>query len=103
MEKYQRFSSSFPATYMVFQWMHKTQSDLFGRYLGGMGGTEANAATGYGGGAEHIRASVQQPVPAPPLPFYCPTHYRTPAPLLVPRRPGWEPEGRQNTPALYHF
>jgi hypothetical protein len=32
-EKYQRFSDAFPATYMVFQWMHRTSTDLFGRDL----------------------------------------------------------------------
>jgi hypothetical protein len=32
-EKYQRLSSSFPATYMVAQWMHRTSTDLFGRDL----------------------------------------------------------------------
>ncbi|MGE0483098.1 MAG: DUF1302 family protein [Gammaproteobacteria bacterium] len=33
LEKYQRLSSSFPATYMVAQWMHRTSTDLFGRDL----------------------------------------------------------------------
>jgi len=33
LEKYYRFSDSFPATYMVFQWMHRTATDLFGRDL----------------------------------------------------------------------
>jgi hypothetical protein len=32
-EKYQRFTDAFPATYMVFQWMHRTSTDLFGRDL----------------------------------------------------------------------
>ena len=32
-EKYQRLSASFPATYMVAQWMHRTSTDLFGRDL----------------------------------------------------------------------
>ena len=36
LEKYQRFSDAFPATYFVFQWMHRTESDLFGRHLSGM-------------------------------------------------------------------
>jgi len=33
LEKYYRFSDAFPATYMVFQWMHRTQTDMFGRDL----------------------------------------------------------------------
>lgn len=36
LEKYQRLSDAFPATYMVAQWMHRTSSDLFGRHLSGM-------------------------------------------------------------------
>lgn len=35
VEKFQRFSDAFPATYMVWQWMHREQSDLFGRHLSG--------------------------------------------------------------------
>lgn len=33
LEKYHRFTDAFPATYMVFQWMHRTSTDLFGRDL----------------------------------------------------------------------
>jgi len=35
IEKFHRFSDSFPATYMVWQWMHREASDLFGRHLSG--------------------------------------------------------------------
>lgn len=34
-EKYQRWTAAFPSMYMVFQWMHRTSSDLFGRHLSG--------------------------------------------------------------------
>ncbi len=37
LEKYHKFSSKFPATYMVAQWMHKSESDMFGRHLSGNG------------------------------------------------------------------
>jgi hypothetical protein len=43
MEKYQRFSQSFPATYFVFQYMHRTRDDLFGRSLQGYGGVDASS------------------------------------------------------------
>ena len=33
LEKYMRFCEAFPATYLVFQWMHRTSTDLFGRDL----------------------------------------------------------------------
>ncbi|MEX2480366.1 MAG: DUF1302 family protein [Gammaproteobacteria bacterium] len=35
IEKFHRFSESIPATYMVWQWMHREASDLFGRHLSG--------------------------------------------------------------------
>lgn len=38
-EKWQRFSENFPATYMVAQWLHKSDSDLFGRALSGTDNT----------------------------------------------------------------
>ena len=50
LEKYQRFSQSFPATYLVFQWMHRTESDLYGRHLSGMGGNRDRVAPGVDGG-----------------------------------------------------
>lgn len=38
-ENYHRFSTSFPATYLVFQFQHRRTSDLFGRHLSGNGST----------------------------------------------------------------
>lgn len=38
LEKYHRFTDAFPATFFVFEWMHKTESDLLGRHLSGLGG-----------------------------------------------------------------
>ena len=35
LEKYHRWTDTIPAMYMVAQWMHRTQSDLFGRHLSG--------------------------------------------------------------------
>jgi len=39
VEKYQRFSDAFPATFFIFQWMHRTQSNMLGMHLSGAGGT----------------------------------------------------------------
>jgi len=36
-EKWHRFTQAFPATFMVLQYMFKSESDLFGRLLDGMG------------------------------------------------------------------
>ena len=41
MEKYHRWFEDFPATYMVFQSIHKSDSNLFGQHLGCQGGTGA--------------------------------------------------------------
>jgi len=35
LEKYHNVVPGLPATYLVAQWMHRTQSDLFGRHLSG--------------------------------------------------------------------
>jgi hypothetical protein len=68
LEKYQRFSDSFPATYMVLQWMHKSESDLFGRYLGGYGGSTLHEDPNWMGpkgrdGFDAISFAFQQPSP----------------------------------------
>ena len=41
LEKYRKFSAAFPATYIVGQWMHKSESDMFGRHLSGNGSSFA--------------------------------------------------------------
>ncbi len=46
IEKYHRFSEAFPATYMVFQWLHKSESDMFGRHLSGYNSTHTTDPTG---------------------------------------------------------
>lgn len=63
MEKYQRFSNAIPATYMVFQYMHRTKDDIFGRSLKGYGGSVSNASTGASGGSDYVVFAMQQPFP----------------------------------------
>lgn len=66
LEKYHRFSDSFPATFFIFEWMHKSESDLLGRHLSGLGGD----ATHLPGGGEEDRGwdglvfAFQQPFPS---------------------------------------
>ena len=62
MEKYQRFSQSFPATYLVFQYMYRSESDLFGRHLSGMGGNRDKIPKGVDGWNGVVFA-MQQPSP----------------------------------------
>lgn len=45
MEKYHRWFDEFPATYMVFQAIHKSDSNLFGQHLGCQGGTGGSPGT----------------------------------------------------------
>jgi len=62
-EKYQRFSENFPATYMVLQWLHKSESDLFGRLVSGY---DADADNSPPNGRDHFDAiafAFQQPSP----------------------------------------
>ena len=62
-EKYYRFSQVYPATYMVMQYLFKSDSDLFGRHLSGYGGSDTHSATGVDGGYHAIAFSLQQPSP----------------------------------------
>lgn len=76
MEKYHRWFEDFPATYMVFQAIHRTKADLFGRYLGCMGGTggkpgsaaadendDTKACHGVSGGHTDVVLAALQPFP----------------------------------------
>lgn len=64
-EKYHRFSQEFPATFMVLQYLFKSESDMFGRHLDGMGATGARTS-GLPSGEDSFNAvafAVQQPFP----------------------------------------
>ena len=65
LEKYRRFSDAIPATFLVFQWMHKSESDLSGRHLSNLGGTPTKAPSGgeESGGWDAVSFAIQQPLP----------------------------------------
>lgn len=66
LEKYHRVSQAFPATFVVVEWMFKSQSDLLGRHLDGMGGDGFADADGRPEGDDTFNAfavAVQQPFP----------------------------------------
>ena len=64
LEKYHKFSSKFPATYVVAQWMHKTESDMFGRHLSGNGSSYHTGGIPTGDSAFNaIAVAFQQPFP----------------------------------------
>ncbi|WP_295679216.1 DUF1302 family protein [uncultured Nevskia sp.] len=79
-EKYQRFSTEIPATYMVFQYLWQKESDLVGLLLDGYGGenysrqgikldphvptsTTPKTAPGIKGGANYVVLAALQPFP----------------------------------------
>lgn len=103
MEKYQRFSASLPATYMVFQWLHKTESDLFGRYLGGMGGDVSKPPPGYGGGYNAFALALQQPFPNLIWRADFAALYDPKGGILLQPAVRWKPNGRFTVEAFYNF
>ncbi len=103
LEKYQRFSASFPATYVVFQWEHKTQSDLFGRYLGGQGGSIGAVAPGYKDGWNGIALGVQQPLPNLIWRFDLSALYDPRGGILVQPAVRWKPNGKFTVEAFYSY
>lgn len=103
MEKYQRFSQEFPATYMVFQWMHRTQSDLFGRHLDGMGGSRTGISTGIGGGWNGLVFAVQQPSPTLTWRFDGAILYDTRGGLLFQPALAWKPNTDVTVQVFYNL
>ncbi|MCC7414306.1 MAG: hypothetical protein IT495_22015 [Gammaproteobacteria bacterium] len=66
LEKYHRFSDAFPATFMVLEWLFKSDSDMFGRHLSGMGNAGWTEADGQPNGIDTFNAfafAMQQPFP----------------------------------------
>ncbi|MBQ0761156.1 MAG: hypothetical protein KBT72_15980 [Zhongshania sp.] len=102
LEKYQRFSRSFPATYFVFQWMHRTESDLFGRHLSGMGGTINNAPTGVDAW-DGLVLALQQPFPGLVWRADLSVLYDTRGGVFVQPALKWKPSGNWNIEAFYTY
>ena len=102
-EKYQRFSEAFPATYMVFQALHKTRSDLFGRSLQGYGGTDTAVATGVAGGSNYVVLAAIQPFPASIYEAYAAVLADVRGGILA--QPGlrWKPRGDITVEGFYTY
>lgn len=63
-EKYHKFSTDIPATYVVAQWLHKSASDLFGRHLSGLGAPETTLGSPRGlNSFNAVALAIQQPSP----------------------------------------
>ncbi len=63
LEKYHRFSQEFPATFLVFQWMHKSESDMFNRHLDGYDAQDLNSPPGGRDNFNALAFALQQPFP----------------------------------------
>ena len=60
LEKWHRFTEDFPGTFLVFEYMYKSESDLFGRHLSGLDNDgEPNGEDGF----HALAFALQQPFP----------------------------------------
>lgn len=80
LEKYHKFSPELPATYIVGQWLHKTQSDLFGRHLSGLKNKPGERPEGLSR-FNALALSIQQPSKT--------LAWRTDLTVLTDLRGGW--------------
>ena len=103
LEKYQRFSSSLPATYLVGQFLYRSQSDLFGRYLGGYGGSQTEEAPGKTGGYKAMAIAIQQPFPNLIWRADLAVLYDTGGGILVQPALRWKPNGTYTVEAFYNY
>jgi hypothetical protein len=103
LEKYQRFSSSLPATYLVGQFLYRSQSDLFGRYLGGYGGSQTEEAPGKTGGYKAMALAIQQPFANLIWRADLAVLYDTGGGILVQPALRWKPNGTYTVEAFYNY
>lgn len=80
LEKYHKFSADMPATYIVGQWLHKTESDLFGRHLSGLNGKPGERPRGLSS-FNALALAIQQPSKT--------LEWRTDLTVLTDLRGGW--------------
>ncbi|MBO6752498.1 MULTISPECIES: DUF1302 family protein [Spongiibacter] len=102
LEKNQRFSRDFPAAYLVFQWMYRSESDLFGRHLSGMGATVNNTPKGVDGW-NGIALAVQQPFPGLVWRADLAVLYDTRGGVFVQPALKWKPSGNWNIEMFYNY
>jgi len=103
VEKYQRFFSAVPATYLVAQWLHKTRSDLFGRSLRGQGGDQQTVAPGVSGGYDAVVFAMQQPFPQLIWRADLAVLYDTQGGVLIQPAVRWKPNGDVTVDMFYNY
>ncbi len=103
LEKWQRFSQAFPATYLVFQYMHRTNSDLFGRSLQGYGGSVTSTPAGITRGADYIVLAAQQSLSQEIFKLGFAALYDPRGSVLLQPGVQWKPSGRWAVDLFYSY
>lgn len=111
MEKYHRFTNSFPATYMVFQALHRSASDIFDFYLSGYGRDDRKTGTTGSSSdlskapssAQYIALAALQPWPQFIHEFSVAMLIDVAGGVLI--QPGyrWKPQGNLTFELFYNF
>lgn len=120
MEKYHRFSQSFPATYMVFQYLWQKESDLAGLLLDGYGSenfsdqgvvlmekvpTSASPkiAPGLSEGANYVVLAFLQPTPAYIFEYSAAFLIDVQGGVLAQPAVQWKPRGNMTVNLYYNY
>ena len=83
--------------------MHRTESDLYGRHLSGMGGSEDQIAPGVTGGWNGLVFAMQQPSPSLTWRFDGALLYDTRGGLLIQPALKWTPNTKVSVEMFYNF
>jgi hypothetical protein len=120
MEKYQRFFTSIPATYMVFQALHQKNSDLAGLLLSGYGSenysangirlnkyvptsTDPKINPGIHGGANYVVLAALQPTDAYIFEFSAAALIDVQGGVLFQPAVQWKPRGDVTVNLFYNY
>lgn len=120
MEKYQRFFTSIPATYMVFQMLHQKNSDLAGLLLSGYGSenysangirlnkyvptsTDPKITPGVHGGANYVVLAALQPTDAYIFEFSAAALIDVQGGVLFQPAVQWKPQGDVTVNLFYNY
>lgn len=120
MEKYQRFFTSIPATYMVFQALHQKNSDLAGLLLAGYGSdnysasgiklnphvptsTNPEVAPGVRYGANYVVLAALQPTDAYIFEFSAAALIDVNGGVLFQPAVQWKPQGNVTVNLFYNY
>jgi len=105
-EKWHRWSSAFPAAYLVGQYMHRSESDLVGLHLSGYGGNVGNSAPKLAQGipnANYLVFAGFQPTPNRKFVFEWAFLYDVRGGLLAQPNIRWNPGNKMSFDLFYNF